>query len=269
MANLCAADYDRVRSRGIYAGDPRKLSASLILNSLSKNRPPKGYYRGSIAPLGGMGVLINGLVEELRASHAEIHLRSTFKMPEYITTPLVIATNAWNAADILSTSHPQAAELLRQCEAVPLVRATCFFEKTASDLEGFGCLFPTPQQFHSLGVVFNSSIFPDSSKYRSESWILGGALNSAIVAWSDEQVIESILNDRERLTGTRERPLSFPIHRWQRAIPHYTTAWESAVKSLNNRPPLFLHGNYLGQLGLSRILNRSMQLAQEIKAAYG
>jgi oxygen-dependent protoporphyrinogen oxidase len=99
--------------------------------------------------------------------------------------------------------------------------------------------------------------------------MLGGAMNPEIVTWSDEQILQIILKDRERLVGVATEPLQHHIQRWPRSIPHYTCAWESALKSLRVAPPLYLHGNYLGQIGLARILERSMTLAQNIRENYG
>ncbi len=255
--------------QGIYAGDDQRLSATLILRSMTKNRPPKGDFSGSVAPPGGMGELMDKLAGFLEQKGSKINLKAAFTMPDYITNPLVIATSAWNAAEILKTSHPHVSQILERCESVPLIRATCFFKESAKDLEGFGCLFPRGQKFNSLGVLFDSCIFAERSQARAESWILGGALNPSALAASDEEVIESIVSDRSRLMASSDRPLSFHISRWQRALPHYTCEWEAELADLKPEPPLYLHGNYLGQIGLSQILNRSVQLAAQIKGNHG
>ncbi len=255
--------------QGIYAGDVRKLSASLILKSMLKDRPPKGDFKGSVAPPGGMGELMDKLAGYIEQKGSRIQLKTAFTMPEYITNPLVIATSAWSAADLLKSAKPQMAQILERCESLPLIRAVCFFQPSDDDLEGFGCLFPTPAKFNSLGVLFDNCVFSERSKVRAESWIIGGALNPSALTASDPEVIDAIVADRYRLMGSRARPLTYQITRWQRALPHYTCAWEDALRDLKNEPPLYLHGNYLGQLGLSRILNRSVALAAEIKANHG
>ncbi len=255
--------------QGIYAGDPLQLSANLILRAMTQNKPPRGYYKGSVAPVNGMGSLMSALAEDLVTKGALFQFRTGFKMPEFITTPTVICTSAWNAAEIFQMTHPQFSQILKQCESVSLVRVTCFFKPADTDLDGYGCLFPVQQRFHSLGVLFDSCIFPNRSQLRAESWILGGAQYPEIGAWSDEQVIESIVADRKRMLGDESRPVSYNITRWPRAIPHYTTKWEAALKTLRVTPPLYLHGNYLGSLGLGRMLNRSVKLAAEIKENYG
>lgn len=257
--------------QGVYAGDSRQMSASLIFGSMmSKQKPPRGYYRGSIAPDEGMGALIQALKDSLQEKGALFQYNTHFKMPEFITNPVVICTSAWGAADVLKDSHPQWSSILARCESLPLARVTCFFEPGDNDIDGFGCLFPKKQGFSSLGVLFDSCIFPNRSKQRAESWILGGALNNEITAWSEIQILDNIIKDREKLYGApSSRLLEHKIVWWTRAIPHYTTEWEKCLKALRPAAPLYLHGNYMGQLGLSKILAKSIHLADEIKENYG
>src|SRR5213594_3616565 len=62
---------------GIYAGDPNRLSASLIFGKaalpdhLRTNRPAKGKLNGTVAPPRGMQQLTDGLREWLERSGAE------------------------------------------------------------------------------------------------------------------------------------------------------------------------------------------------------
>ena len=104
---------------------------------------------------------------------------------------------------------------------------------------------------------------------RSETWILGGSHLPDAVTWLDERLIETIVKDRQKLTGRYEQPGNNHISRWPRAIPHYSVKWENTLRSLKAKPPIFLHGNYLGTIGLSRIYSRSRELAKTMKEMYG
>ena len=176
----------------------------------------------------------------------------------------MLCTSAWTAARLVQ--GPLKADLAR-VESLPLVSITAFF-KPGRDLRGFGCLFPARENFHALGVLFNDCIFEGRSRERSETWIFGGAGHPDICQLSDAQLIERIVSDRHRLNGREEYPLASHITRWPRALPHYTVEWEKTLRTLNVERPLFLHGNYLGALGLGAILARSKALAQEIKELY-
>ncbi|MGE0529443.1 MAG: NAD(P)/FAD-dependent oxidoreductase [Bdellovibrionales bacterium] len=257
--------------QGIYAGETGRMSASLSLSSLLGERLPKGRHKGSVAPTGGMGELMHALYKRLRADGVEFQLKSSFTMPEYLTQPHVLCTSAWHAADLLNVTHPQIAAQLRNCESVPLIGVTCFFRSSGAELDGFGCLFPEAQGFSALGVLFPSCIFEGRSELRSEMWILGGARKGGdLLALSDEQLLEAIRHDRQRLLPRSTLPpVGWKIIRWPRAIPYYTLEWERVLKSMDVPPPLFLHGNYLGQIGLARIHHRSRELALKLKDMYG
>lgn len=254
--------------QGIYAGDTRRLSAHLIVRSMLAKRK-KGAVKGSVAPENGMGQLIEALRAKLKVNGAIIQNQVKYELPDYMAAPTVLATSAWAAAEILKPRNPVMAAVLEQCESLAVVSVTLFFEKQDTDLDGFGCLFPNSQGFHSLGVLFNSSVFDNRSPHRSETWILGGATNPEIVACSDEQILDMIRSDRILMSGDDARPLDFKINRWARAIPHYTVDWECALRQLKVEPPLYLHGNYLGALGLAGINARSLDLAKNIKESYG
>ncbi len=256
--------------QGVFAGDPKRLSARLTLSALFTGRAPAGKTKGSVAPSLGMNQLMQALRHRLEADGVGMQFNYEFNLKDFEGETVVLCTSAWLAAEITREIYPELSEQLRHCEGLPLVSATCVFEKSMTDLKGFGCLFPASQGFQAAGAVFNDCVFEGRSKYRSETWILGGALHLGAVKWSDEEILSHILKDRARLMpGATGQPLDFKVSRWPRAIPHYTVQWEKFVKSLKVERPLFLHGNYLGAIGLSRIHRSSMQLAEQIKDIYG
>jgi oxygen-dependent protoporphyrinogen oxidase len=218
-----------------------------------------------------MGELMSALTNSLSERGAEIHFESRFEIPEVITTPIVLATSAWQASELLKSARPKLATKLAHVESLPLLSVTCFFKHGNKDLRGFGCLFPRRQKFHSLGVLFNDCIFAGRARagIRSETWILGGAHNRDIAAVSDDEILRRILQDRGRLGGDDVPPLDYKIQRWTRALPHYTCDWAKHLEDVHDDPPIYLHGNYLGEIGLSRIYARSIRLAVQLKASYG
>lgn len=259
--------------QGIYAGDAEKMSAVLILKAMFGDKPKRHRLKGSVAPAGGMGALIRALEKHIIAKGGAIHYKSDFTLPASLPGPTVITTSAWAAAALTRAHHPRLSELLARAESLPLVSVTAFFSERAGDPRGFGCLFPRAQGFSALGVLFNSCIFEGrasrSDAARSETWILGGAHEPNILAENDTQILQRIERDRQRLNPDTAAPVHVEIVRWPRAIPHYTLDWERKLMQLNPKPPLYIHGNYLGEIGLARIYARSRRLAEQIKEQYG
>lgn len=249
--------------QGVYAGDVKRMSASLALQNLFGSGPGGR----SAAPAGGMGEWMLALRKNLEDAGVKFKFGEEYKVPDKLDHPLVLATGVKDAARLLESTRPDLAGRLNTAEVLPLVSVTAFFEPDAQDPRGFGCLFPESQGFSALGVLFNDCIFEGRSSVRSETWILGGASGASLVRLTDEEILTLVLRDRRKLKGREQTPLEAHVTKWPEALPHYTLEWEKTLRTLEPEAPLFLHGNYLGKLGLAGILDRSIVLAGKIKEA--
>jgi oxygen-dependent protoporphyrinogen oxidase len=252
---------------GVYAGDAHKLSATLVLKRAEYARHDAGSKRAArprtVAPAGGLQQLIDGLVTFLVKAGVQIVTceRAEIRNRERV----IVCTSAHEASEVLKTVAPDISRQLERIEMLPLVTATCFFERSPAQVIGFGCLFPREQGFRSLGVLFNDCIFARRSPIRSETWILGGALDRPVVDLDDSTLSELLVTEHERLTGTREKLIDLKITRWPHALPHYTTDLELILDHLALLPPeIRLVGNYLGEIGLARIVSRAKRIARQI-----
>lgn len=259
---------------GIYAGDPNRLSASLIFGKaklpdhLHTNRPAKGKLRGTVSPPNGMQQLIDGLRDHLKTAGAEF----IFSHDENASArqPMVVCLSASAAAKHLSESGPDLSNALRRIEMLSLATVTCFYGPDAARLNGFGCLFPRNQGFRSRGVLFNTSIFEGRGPAHAETWIFGGALDADVVNLSDEAFAEIIAAERQRFYGKHDEALDVRITRWPNALPHYTVELENILTTLPPPPEnTALVGNYLGRIGLAKILERAAAVADDFAQRQG
>ena len=247
---------------GIYAGDSNRLSASLIFGRaelaahLQTYRPTKAKMGGTVAPQKGMQQLIDGLQSYLENAGVEFIFNHQPKLQP--TGPTIVCLSAREASEYLAGAVPELSDALRQIEMLSLVTATCFFDRGAARLKGFGCLFPLNQGFRARGVLFNDCIFEERGPAHAETWILGGALDPDIVNLNDNELRETICNDRERFYGRTDQPLEIHLTRWPQTLPHYSVDLERVLKTMP-APPLniALVGNYLGRIGLAKILERA------------
>jgi protoporphyrinogen oxidase len=161
------------------------------------------------------------------------------------------------------TLDPERADLLQEIEILPLVSAAVAF-KTPAPVQAFGCLIAPSEKRRALGVLLNGCIFP--GRGRTETWILGGAANPEIVEKSDEEIIETIVEERRTVLGAQGSDIEgYRITRWPKALPHYTIELERNLPGLQGlRNGVILIGNYLGDIGLARILERASRLPDEI-----
>lgn len=265
---------------GIYASDARNLSASLIVGRFYENprrRNVRGRLRGTVSAFGGMGTLLKALRKKLESNGV------TFQTVEQIqdlapfmnsSNHVILATAAWEAAEILSAFHSGDSRIpiLRRIRSIPILSLTLFF-RTQPARRGFGTLFAQTPPFGErdgiLGCLQNSEIFEGRAKpgVHAETWILGGTENGdELLRQSDDELLARVLDKRDRLIESRSREmlLDSVVTRWARAIPMYSPELEAGLSTLRseNRPALepghvTLFGNYLGELGLASILERT------------
>jgi protoporphyrinogen/coproporphyrinogen III oxidase len=212
--------------QGTYAGDPARLSASLVFGP--RDRPARPARKGAVAPAGGMQELIDAMERRLRTGEVSIRLNTRARLDG--STPVVICTAACDAAEILRDIAPAASQALSTIDMLPLVRITAFYQEGGTP-KGRGILFPRGGGVRALGVLFNSNVFPDRGGQYSESWIYGGAADRDIVDLSEDELGAVMDRDRLALCGRAVRPAARFIHRWRAALPHYDLQLESARAS--------------------------------------
>lgn len=257
--------------QGIYAGDPSRMSATLIFgrffNAKVPNASPKPTLRGSVAPPLGMGQLIEHLETHLRSRGVTIRYNSALALGARPDHPHVVATSATAAAEIVRGITPARAKTLASIFVAPVVTTTAFFSGTDPESRGFGVLFPPREQRKVLGVLKNNFIFKNRVKVGfSETWIAGGAASTDnVIGESDERVLKRIITEREVCFGRTDRIFVSKITRWPKGIPHYSIELEKQVPGLQGlEENVILMGNYLGEIGLSKILERALQLPEQI-----
>jgi len=254
---------------GIYAGDPDRLSASLIFGKaelpdhLNTTQPEKGQLHGTVAPPNGMQQLIDGLVDYLMKNGVELRLKHDHQPETDQVTIVCLSASA--AATYLARVAPEISDALRKIEMLSLATVTCFYPPDAAQLRGFGCLFPRNQGFRARGVLFNDFIFAGRGPSHAETWIFGGALDGDVVNLTDDEFAEVIAAERARFYRRRDEVLEMRVTRWPKILPHYTTELEDILRTLPSPPPnIHLVGNYLGRIGLAKILERAAFVAEQM-----
>ncbi len=259
---------------GIYAGDPDRLSASLIFGAaklpdhLHTNRPEHAKLRGTVAPARGMQQLIDGLYDYLKRKGVEFLFNHQERAEA--NEPTVVCLSAQAASEYLAEVASEVAQALRGIEMLSLVTATCFFAPDAAKLKGFGCLFPRNAGFRARGVLFNDCIFEGRGPARSETWIFGGALDPDVLKLSDQEFAELIAHERAEFYSRHEEPLAVHVTCRPSALPHYSIELEEILTTLPAPPAhIALAGNYLGRIGLAKLIERAAVVAEAFGQAFG
>lgn len=252
--------------QGIYAGNPEALSAETILGPFWNPNRPKTKLRGTVTPPDGMGQLLRTLETKLLGKGVKIFKNHKYEITN-LEIPIVVCTSVRAAAALTKKAAPDISAALGKIPVLPLVSVTVFPKDEFPALEGFGCIFPDDQGFQALGVLSNTRIFPDRGPAMSETWIFGGARNPDWVLASQEGLLEQIRIERRILYRNPDLQTEFraaEFSYWPQALPYYTLEHKALVDSLSLPKNLFLNGNYLGVLGLAKILLRSRELAEKL-----
>ncbi len=255
--------------QGIYAGDPKRLSATLLLSRvLRRNRLLKPKVRGSVFPREGMEQLIEALVKKIESRDGKLFLSSQIRVEENRERgPVVLAMSPKSAARVLQNLAPRTADKLNSIEMLPLAVVELYLPTNDRPVSGFGCLFPSDAGFHSLGVLFDHFLYPHRLRQSAERWILGGSRNRDIDKLSDDEIVSLAKADHVRLGGQGKIDGAV-VTRWPYALPHYTIELETLLTEIELPENVFLMGNYLGSIGLSQILVQAEELAKELAEKY-
>ncbi|MBS1970143.1 MAG: FAD-dependent oxidoreductase [Bdellovibrionales bacterium] len=247
--------------QGIYAGDVHRMSAELILGPMFGGQKQK--YRGTVSFKKGMGEFVAAIEKKLVHQGVKIHLNSFYQI-ENFAVPHVVCVSAAATAKVLEKAAPAVGAMLSQIEVLPVLSATVFFEKPRFKIQGFGVLFPDDQQYRVLGILSPTHIFENRGPEYSETWIFGGAHSPEVLEKSNEQILELIQSERTRIFGLTDKVREYRMHPWPKALPHYTLEHKKLLSELQLPKNLYLNGNYMGVIGLSKILIRSKELAQKV-----
>jgi len=258
------AAYDYLVSpalQGVY-GPVENLDAELLGRALKRSANGKQ----TVAPEKGMGQLIEALQNYIKARGGEFHFGVNGELRNDV--PTVIATPAPIAALILAPEHPDAAKHLAKVVYKSLTTVTATFAESSAQgiqgapLKGFGCLFPKNEGFNALGVLLNHHIFGGRSQMQSETWIFPNAVDDT------DEIRQKLQSDRKRMLGYEQNPEALTATAWPHALPDYNKDLREMIDQIQLPPKIYLTGNYLGAIGLSKILNYNIQLAKKIREEF-
>jgi len=260
--------------QGVYGVQPCDLSANLLLGRFFKSplftslkckdatpEDPKGQLKGSVSPEKGMGAWVDGLKTYLQSQGVEFVLEAERLPEKSFDVPVIVATDLANAKPWLKSVGLAVPDAIKM---TALTSVTLHLgPESAAPPAGFGCLFPKKENFHSLGVLYNHHIFTGrKAKGLSETWIF----DQAPAASNTVDFREKVLKDRARLAEGPVNIENLAVRPWPKAIPVYSTDLEVWLESFpGHSQNVFFMGNYLGQIGLSKLAIQAKRVAELVQ----
>ncbi len=191
-------------------------------------KPPRGMY----APVGGLGALVDALAAQLGP---RIHTGLRVHEIEPIEGGVLIDRDRWDGcvlavpaedgAGLVAEGAPELATRLREFHRAPA--ALVYLGFAAADVpraaDGFGLLVAQHEQPRVLGVVFESTVWPDRAPagHVLLRCIYGGARDPQAIGLSDAELVATARRDLEIVLGATAAPTYASVVRWSRGIAQY------------------------------------------------
>jgi oxygen-dependent protoporphyrinogen oxidase len=285
-------------SAGIYGSTPDRISVKAAFPLIvALEREHGGLFRGMLAKRkkeagpggvltstkGGIGKLIRHLVTTIPADwHFEEPVLAverqgggyriqTAKGATEVDR-VVLSSTSFAAAEMLASLDADLAGRLAAIEYSPIAVVGFGYRSLEQPLDGFGLLTTTASRQPILGVLWDSSIFPDRAPAGAKSIraMIGGQRNPELVDQDDAGLIATA---RRGIRGTmgldRDPDVTF-VKRWERGIPSYAPGHVAAVDALFARvrqfPGLYLNCNAYRGIAMNDCARNSRELAERIAA---
>ncbi len=290
---------------GIYAGDPEKLSlkscfkriheleqtyGSLIkaMAALMKERKKSV----SAAPKGTLTSYAGGMSEITDALYnaLEGHVRLSKEVSSVECTPsgyglclsdgsvteadaVVLAAPAYRAAEMLSELDPDSAKAFGSIPYPPLSVVALGFkaEDIGIDVDAFGFLVPFREGRKILGMLYDSSVFPNRAP---EGRVLlramvGGARAPEVAGLEEGALIETVLTELRSITGLRAEPVFAKSFLHKKAIPQYNVGHSKVLDALAEtefrHKGLYITGNAFRGVSLNDCVASGLALAGRMR----
>lgn len=297
-------------AKGIYAGDPELLSlkycfprifeleqsyGSLIkaMLALKKKAAQEGKKGPGAGPGGhltsfemGMSQLtdclgsllhdhikLNTNAVELFKANASGEWQVTTTQGDTIkATHVVMACPADAAANLVASQAPALADALRHIDYPPVAVVAMGFNKKGlkHHLKGFGFLVPESERRSILGVLWDSSIFPNRAPtdYALLRCLIGGARAREQAYLEDAALLNTVKKELKELMGIDTAPAFTRIFRWNKAIPQYNTGYGRLLSCLQqeskNLPNIHMRCNWIGGVSFNDCIANSQALAKKL-----
>ena len=283
---------------GIYATTPGRVSVNAAFPLVVRlEREYGGLFRGMLARRkrqagpggilmsfqGGVGCFIGHLQSVLRADwrlgvpvggilRDTDGYRVISAAGEEPVDQVVVSATAPAAAAMLQGLDAELASRLAAIEYSPLAVVGFGYRHLDHPLDGFGLLTTTAAGLPILGVLWDSSIFPDRAPAGSKCLrvMIGGQRNPEQMQLDDAGLLAAARAGIHMTMGVDAEPDVSFVRRWEQGIPNYPVGHLRAMDDLFTQvaryPGLHLNCNAYRGIAMNDCVRNSRELAHALFA---
>jgi|HubBroStandDraft_6_1064221.scaffolds.fasta_scaffold69798_2 oxygen-dependent protoporphyrinogen oxidase len=291
---------------GVYAGDPEKLSlraafpsldewertyGSILRGAKKSRKDPKAAPSLLCSFRRGLATLPSAMAEKLGSrlqtglavssinqcglsgnEYLEIRAHRSGDSTTAQAAAIVIATPAYAAAHLMESMSDPLKHILSGIAYAPVaVVASGYYRQQAGDpMDGFGFLVPAGERLHTLGTVWNSSLFPGRAPEGAVTVtsFAGGATNPEIANEPEDQIAKIIQSENEHILKIVGSPVTSAVWKYPRALPQYNLGHGHVVESIREAerqlPGIFFAGNYLEGPAVGKCVENGFRTAEAV-----
>ena len=290
---------------GVYAGDPEQLSLRAAFPSLeewerdygsilrgavksrsgkpkqSAGAPPLCSFKHGVSTLANTigsklaGRLITGArADAIRpcdtsAGASQIQFTQNGQQQTIAAHAVVVATPAPTASHLIEKIASSLVSTLSGIAYAPVavVGLGYYSKQVGQPLDGFGVLIPRAEKIRTLGIIWNSSLFPGRAGegHVAITGIVGGATDAGIIDESEDTIASIVQLDAEGVLDITGPPIASCVWKHPKALPQYNLGHGHAVQAIREgeraTPGLFFTGNYLSGPSIGKCVEEGFATA--------
>jgi oxygen-dependent protoporphyrinogen oxidase len=214
-----------------------------------------------------LGVTVSGILRE--ASGYQVHSAAGIESVDQV----VVSATAPAAAAMLRGLDAEIASSLAAIEYSPIAVVGFGYRHLDHPLDGFGLLTTTSAGLPILGVLWDSSIFPDRAPEGCKCLrvMIGGQRNPEQMRLDDAGLLAAARDGIRMTMGVKAEPDVSFVRRWDQGIPNYPVghlrAMDALFAQVARYPGLHLNCNAYRGIAMNDCVRNSRELAHTLCTA--
>lgn len=176
-------------------------------------------------------ILTNHEVFGLNFSPKKIHLQVNGKIFEADEVVSTLPPQA--LASLIQPHHCKAAKILMHIPSMSIAVVGLGYKQKVLSLEGFGYLIPSKEKENILGMIWDSSVFPENINEKTQLTVMIGIIN-AQKPKTENQYLDVALEAVSNHLKINKQPDSVDVYLSFNSIPQYCVGHEAKTKDLEN-----------------------------------
>jgi oxygen-dependent protoporphyrinogen oxidase len=183
---------------------------------------------------------------------------------------VVVGAQAHASAGMFAGSDPELARLMQAIEYTPIAVVGLGYRGLRHPLDGFGLLTTSSARQPVLGILWDSSIFPDRAPAGCQAIrvMIGGQRSPELVDQDEQGLLRTAMAGLASTMGVTQEPDVVYTCRWEKGIPHYVVGHLARVAAIfdhvGRQPGLHLVCNAYRGIAMNDCVRNARELAGRI-----